>query len=78
MVIIEMSDGSKIKIELAPETAPKTVENFKKLVKEGFYNGLIFHRVISGFMIQGGCPKEPAARATALKESSLPTASPTI
>ena len=57
MVIIEMSDGSKIKIELAPETAPKTVENFKKLVKEGFYNGLIFHRVISGFMIQGGCPK---------------------
>lgn len=57
MVIIEMSDGSKIKIELAPETAPKTVENFKKLVKEGFYDGLIFHRVISGFMIQGGCPK---------------------
>lgn len=56
MVIIEMNDGGKIKIELDPETAPKTVENFKKLVKEGFYDGLIFHRVISGFMIQGGCP----------------------
>ena len=46
-----------MKAELYPETAPKTVENFIKLVKEGFYDGLIFHRVIPGFMIQGGCPE---------------------
>ena len=56
MVIIEMENGKKIKLELYPEVAPITVENFEKLVKEGFYNGLIFHRVIKGFMIQGGCP----------------------
>ena len=57
MVVIEMANGKKIKIELYPETAPITVENFEKLVKQGFYNGLIFHRVIPGFMIQGGCPE---------------------
>ena len=51
-----MENGGKITIELMPEYAPVTVENFEKLVKEGFYNGLIFHRVIRGFMIQGGCP----------------------
>ena len=51
-----MENGGKITIELMPEYAPLTVENFEKLVKEGFYNGLIFHRVIRGFMIQGGCP----------------------
>ncbi len=56
MVIIEMSDGKKITIELLSEYAPNTVKNFKNLVSKGFYNGLIFHRVISGFMIQGGCP----------------------
>lgn len=56
MVVIEMENGKKIKIELYPEIAPITVENFEKLVKSGFYNGLCFHRVISGFMIQGGCP----------------------
>ena len=56
MVIIEMENGGVMKAELYPETAPKTVENFIKLVKEGFYDGLIFHRVIPGFMIQGGCP----------------------
>ena len=56
MVVIEMENGKKIKIELYPEIAPITCENFEKLVKEGFYNGLIFHRVIEGFMIQGGCP----------------------
>lgn len=56
MVTIEMENGKKIKIELYPEIAPITCENFEKLVKQGFYNGLCFHRVISGFMIQGGCP----------------------
>ncbi len=56
MVVIEMENGKKIKLELYPEHAPITVANFEKLVKEGFYNGLTFHRVISGFMIQGGCP----------------------
>lgn len=56
MVNIEMENGKNIKIELYPETAPITCENFEKLVKSGFYDGLTFHRVISGFMIQGGCP----------------------
>lgn len=56
MVIIEMENGKEIKLELYPEKAPITVENFLKLVKDGFYDGLIFHRVISGFMIQGGDP----------------------
>ncbi len=56
MIIIEMENGAEIKIELYPEHAPKTVENFEKLVGEGFYDGLIFHRVIPGFMIQGGDP----------------------
>ena len=56
MVVIEMENGGKIEIELAPEAAPITVKNFEKLVGEGFYNGLIFHRVIKGFMIQGGDP----------------------
>ena len=51
-----MEDGGIIDIELNEEAAPITCENFKKLVKEGFYNGLTFHRVIPGFMIQGGCP----------------------
>ncbi|MCQ2464803.1 MAG: peptidylprolyl isomerase [Oscillospiraceae bacterium] len=57
MVVIEMENGKKIKIELYPDIAPVTVENFEKLVNQGFYNGLIFHRVIPGFMIQGGCPE---------------------
>ena len=57
MVVIEMENGKKIKLELYPEIAPITVENFEKLVNQGFYNGLIFHRVIPGFMIQGGCPQ---------------------
>lgn len=56
MVQIEMENGKKILIELYPEVAPITVENFEKLVNQGFYNGLTFHRVINGFMIQGGCP----------------------
>ena len=56
MVVIEMENGKKIELELYPEIAPITCENFEKLVKQGFYNGLIFHRVIPGFMIQGGDP----------------------
>ncbi len=56
MVVIEMENGKKIKLELYPEAAPITVENFEKLARAGFYNGLIFHRVIEGFMIQGGDP----------------------
>ena len=56
MIQIEMNDGGIIKLELDRESAPITVENFENLVKEGFYDGLIFHRVIKDFMIQGGCP----------------------
>ena len=57
MVVITMDNGKKMEIELYPEIAPETCANFEKLVKDGFYNGLTFHRVIKGFMIQGGCPK---------------------
>lgn len=54
---IEMENGGKIVCELYPEIAPQSVRNFISLANSGFYNGLIFHRVISGFMIQGGCPQ---------------------
>ena len=57
IVTIEMENGDVMKAELYPEIAPNTVNNFISLVKKGFYDGLIFHRVISGFMIQGGDPK---------------------
>lgn len=57
VVTITMENGDVMKAELYPEIAPNTVHNFISLVKKGFYNGLIFHRVISGFMIQGGCPE---------------------
>lgn len=56
VVTFTMEDGSVIKAELYPEYAPNTVNNFISLIKKGFYNGLIFHRVIPGFMIQGGDP----------------------
>lgn len=56
-VVMEMESGNCVKIELYPEIAPKTVENFLTLVGSGFYDGLIFHRVIPGFMIQGGDPQ---------------------
>lgn len=56
IITIEMESGKKIRVELYPEKAPNTVNNYLSLVNKGFYNGLIFHRVISGFMIQGGDP----------------------
>ena len=57
VVTIKMSSGKIIKAELYPDKAPNTVNNFISLVSSGFYDGLIFHRVIRGFMIQGGCPQ---------------------
>ena len=57
IVTIEMESGGRIVCELYPETAPESVKNFLSLIGKGFYDGLTFHRVISGFMIQGGCPK---------------------
>jgi len=57
IAIIEMENGKKIKLELYPDVAPITVENFIKLAKDNFYDGVIFHRVIKGFMIQGGDPE---------------------
>jgi len=54
---IEMADGGVITVELDVQAAPNTVKNFIALVKDGFYDGLIFHRVIPGFMLQGGCPQ---------------------
>lgn len=57
IVTFEMENGGIMKAELYPEIAPNTVNNFISLVKQGFYNGLIFHRVIAGFMIQGGDPE---------------------
>ena len=57
VVTITMKDGGVIKAELYPEIAPQSVYNFISLIKKGYYNGLIFHRVIKGFMIQGGCPE---------------------
>lgn len=56
LVTIEMENGKNIQVELYPDVAPNTVNNFISLVKKGFYDELIFHRVIEGFMIQGGCP----------------------
>jgi len=57
IVTIEMESSNTIKIELYPQVAPNTVRNFVSLVQKGYYDGLTFHRVIPGFMIQGGCPK---------------------
>ena len=56
IVTITMENGDVMKAELYPDIAPNTVNNFISLVKKGYYDGLIFHRVIKGFMIQGGCP----------------------
>ncbi|MGN0399685.1 MAG: peptidylprolyl isomerase [Blautia sp.] len=57
IVTITMANGDVMKAELYPDVAPNTVNNFISLVKKGFYDGLVFHRVIRGFMIQGGCPQ---------------------
>jgi len=69
MVTITMENGKQIKIELLPEYAPKTVANFEKLVKEGFYDGLTFHRIIPGFMIQGG---DPVGNGTGGSKEKIP------
>lgn len=57
IVTITMENGDVMKFELLPDIAPNTVKNFISLIKKGFYDGLIFHRIIEGFMIQGGCPE---------------------
>ncbi|MCR5216085.1 MAG: peptidylprolyl isomerase [Lachnospiraceae bacterium] len=57
IVTIQMADGGVMKLELYPDIAPNTVNNFISLVKKGFYDNLTFHRIIAGFMIQGGCPE---------------------
>ncbi len=73
IVTIVMNDGDVMKLELYPEVAENTVNNFISLVNKGFYDGLTFHRIISGFMIQGGDPDEPepAVPVTAFPENSL-------
>ena len=72
IMTLTMTDGGKIVCELYPEKAPQSVRNMISLANKGFYDGLIFHRVISGFMMQGGCPKAPAPAvpATASRASS--------
>ena len=69
IITIEMEQGGTMKLELYPEVAPNTVNNFISLVKKGFYNGLTFHRIISGFMIQGG---DPDGRGTGGPGYSIP------
>ena len=74
VVTFEMENGDIMRAELYPEVAPNTVNNFVSLVKKGFYDGVIFHRVISGFMIQGGDPEQEwVARDTQSKVSSRRT-----
>ena len=68
IVTFEMENGDVIKAELYPETAPNTVNNFISLVNKGFYDGLIFHRVIRGFMIQGGMPAGYWYRRTGISD----------
>ncbi len=70
MIRITMKDGGIIDLELDKAAAPITVENFEKLVREGFYDGLIFHRIIPGFMIQGGDPEGTGMGGT------IPSATP--
>ena len=79
IVTITMANGDVMKAELYPDIAPNTVNNFISLIKKNFYDGLIFHRVISGFMLQGGDPEGTgwAAPAMASRVNSHPTASKT-
>ena len=79
IVTIEMADGGIIKAELYPDVAPQSVYNFVSLINKGFYDGLIFHRVIKGFMIQGGDPKGngTGGPATTSRASSSPICSRT-
>ena len=72
VITIEMMNGDIIKAELYPEVAPNTVNNFLSLVKKGFYNGLTFHRVIKGFMIQGGCPNGTGTGGPGYPSSVVP------
>lgn len=78
-ITITMEDGGVIRAELYPEVAPNTVKNFISLAGKGYYDGLIFHRVIKGFMIQGGCPNGNGmgGRATPSRVSSVRTVSRT-
>lgn len=78
IVTITMENGDVMKAELYPEIAPNTVNNFISLVQKGYYDGLIFHRVIKGFMIQGGCPDGTGmgAQATLSAANLLRTVSP--
>ena len=69
MVQIEMENGDLIQIELYPEKAPRTAANFEKLARQGFYDGLTFHRIIRGFMIQGG---DPLGNGTGGSEETIP------
>ena len=80
IVTFEMENGDIMKAELYPEIAPNTVNNFISLINKGFYDGLIFHRVIRGFMIQGGCPNGNGmgVRDTRSKASLHRTVSKTI
>ena len=72
VVTITMENGDVMKAELYPEIAPNTVRNFISLIKKGFYDGLIFHRVISGFMIQGGCPDGVGTGVLSMARSMAP------
>ena len=72
VVTIEMENGGIITAELYPDVAPQSVYNFISLANSGFYDGLIFHRVIPGFMIQGGCPEGRHGRSRLLHQGRVP------
>ena len=78
IVTIEMENGDIMKAELYPEIAPNTVNNFISLIKSGYYDGLIFHRVIKGFMIQGGCPDGTGMTSFSTASSGTASAYPIV